>query len=216
VPEHIGAPSETFPWPFFGARMLPGLEISDAPQVSREALASQLGQLLRTLHGRDVLDALGGRLPENWTRRADMAARVPMTVERLATVDELWHAPDHVHALLDEALALPPPEPKAVCHGDLHFRHVLVDGDRVAGLLDWIDLCRGDPALDLQIVWSVLPPEQRDAFFDAYGDVDERTLLRARAIAFFLNTALLEFSHHEGLASIEREAIASLDRAASE
>ena len=110
---------------------------------------------------------------------------------------------------------MPPPEPKAVCHGDLHFRHVLVEGDRVTGLIDWIDLCRGDPALDLQVVWSVLPPEQRDTFFDAYGDVDEATLLRARALAVFLNAAVLEYSHPEGLASIEREAIASLDRAAS-
>jgi aminoglycoside phosphotransferase (APT) family kinase protein len=216
VPEHVGVPSETFPWPFFGARMLPGVELSDAPAVSREALASELGRLLRALHGPDLLDELGGRLPENWTKRADMPLRVPLTVERLASVEELWRAPAHVHHLLDEALALPPPEPKAVCHGDLHFRHILVEGDRVSGLLDWIDLCRGDPALDLQIVWSVLPPEQRATFLHAYGDVDETTLLRARAVAFFLNSAVLEYSHHEGLASIEREAIASLERAASE
>lgn len=216
VPELIGVPSDSFPWPFFGARMLPGVELSDAPAVSREALAPQLGRLLRTLHGRDVLDELGGRLAENWTKRADMPLRVPLTVERLASVEGLWRAPAHVHALLDHALALPPPEANAVCHGDLHFRHILVDGDRVTGLLDWIDLCRGDPALDLQIVWSVLPPEQRDAFFDAYGDVDEATLLRARAVALFLGTALLEYSHHEGLAAIEREAIASLERVASE
>jgi aminoglycoside phosphotransferase (APT) family kinase protein len=216
VPELIGVPSETFPWPFFGARMLPGVELPDAPAVSREALASQMGRLLRTLHGRDVLDEVGGRLPENWTKRADMPLRVPLTVERLASVEELWRAPAHVRRVLDDALALPSPEPKAVCHGDLHFRHILVEGDRVTGLLDWIDLCRGDPALDLQIVWSVLPPEQRDTFFAAYGDVDDATLLRARAIALFLSTALLEYSHHEGLASIEREAIASLERASSE
>jgi aminoglycoside phosphotransferase (APT) family kinase protein len=216
VPEHIGVPSESFPWPFFGAPMLPGVELSDAPAVSREALAPQLGRLLRALHGRDVLDALGGRLPENWTKRADMPLRVPLTVERLAAVEELWRAPARVHEVLDDALALPPPEPKAVCHGDLHLRHILVEGDRVTGLIDWIDLCRGDPALDLQVVWSVLAPEQRDAFFDTYGDVDDATLLRARAVAFFLNSAILEYSHHEGLAAIEREAIASLDRGASE
>ena len=35
-------------------------------------------------------------------------------------------------------------------------------------------------------------------------------------IAFFLNSAVLEYSHHEGLPSIEREAIASLDRASRE
>ena len=216
VPQHIGVPSDAFPWPFFGARMLPGVELSDGPTVSRERLAPQLGRLLRALHGCDVLDELRERLPENWTRRADMAARVPLTVEKLAAIDAHWHAPERVHALLEEALALPPPEPAAVCHGDLHFRHVLVDGDRVSGLIDWIDLCRGDPALDLQVVWSVLPPEHRGAFFAAYGDVDDATLLRARAVAFFLNAAIVEYSHHEGLGSVEREAVASLERAASE
>ena len=216
VPQHIGVPSDAFPWPFFGARMLPGVELSDGPTVSRERLAPQLGRLLRALHGCDVLDELRERLPENWTRRADMAARVPLTVEKLAAIDGLWHAPERVHTLLEEALALPPPEPAAVCHGDLHFRHVLVDGDRVSGLIDWIDLCRGDPALDLQVVWSVLPPEHRGAFFAAYGDVDDATLLRARAVAFFLNAAIVEYSHHEGLGSLEREAVASLERAASE
>jgi hypothetical protein len=45
--------------------------------------------------------------------------------------------------------------------------------------------------------------------------VDEATMLRARVVAVFLGTALLEFAHHEGLASVEREALASLDRVAS-
>src|SRR6266511_1753690 len=159
VPQHIGVPSDAFPWPFFGARMLPGVELSDGPTVSRERLAPQLGRLLRALHGCDVLDELRERLPENWTRRADMAARVPLTVEKLAAIDGLWHAPERVHTLLEEALALPPPEPAAVCHGDLHFRHVLVDGDRVSGLIDWIDLCRGDPALGLKVERRVAAAE---------------------------------------------------------
>jgi aminoglycoside phosphotransferase (APT) family kinase protein len=215
VPQHIGVPSDAFPWPFFGALRLPGVELCDAPETSRERLAGQLGRLLRQLHGRDVMQTLGARLQENWTRRADMALRVPLTVEKLAALDELWHAPEHVHALLDEALALPPPEPTAVCHGDLHFRHVLVDDGRISGLIDWIDLCRGDPALDLQLVWSVLPLDTRSAFFADYGDVDDATLLRARVIALFLSAALLEYAHHEGLASVEHEALASLDRAAT-
>ncbi len=139
VPQHIGVPSDAFPWRFFGAPMLPGVELSDAPAVSRERLAPQLGALLRTLHGRDVLDELGERLPENWTTRADMTARVPSTLEKLAAIDGLWHAPEHVRELLDNALTLPQPEPRAVCHGDLHFRHILVDGDRLSGLLGSVE-----------------------------------------------------------------------------
>src|SRR5439155_26850221 len=165
VPEHVGVPSDAFPWPFFGARLLPGVELCDAPATQRDGLAAELGRFLRTLHRNAVMDTLDARLPENWTRRADMQLRVPITIEKLAAIDELWRAPKHVRALLDEAQELPPPQPRAVCHGDLHFRHVLVDGGHVSGVIDWIDLCRGDPALDLQLVWSVLPPESRGAFF---------------------------------------------------
>jgi len=214
VPEHVGVPSDEFLWPFFGARMLPGAELCEAPETSRADLAPQLGRALRVLHSRDVLDAVGGRLPENVTRRADMQVRVPGIRERLAELDGLLPVPDRVHAVLADAETLPPPEPRAVCHGDLHFRHVLVDAGRVTGLIDWIDLCRGDPALDLQLVWSALQPEERNAFFAAYGDVEDETLLRARAVALHLSSMLVQYAHHEEFASIEREAVASLGRAA--
>src|ERR1051326_6178197 len=215
VPDHVGTPSDAFRWPWFGARLLPGVELCEVPALPRDPLASQIARFLRRLHGREVLDALGERLPENWTKRADMQLRVPIVVEKLELLTPLWRAPAHVRGLLDDALTLPPPEPRAVCHGDLHFRHVLVDGERVSGFIDWIDLCSGDPALDLQLGWRALPPAARGAFFAAYGSVDEATLLRARVVALFLNAALLGFAHHGGLASVEREAIASLERAAS-
>jgi aminoglycoside phosphotransferase (APT) family kinase protein len=215
VPEHVGEPSDAFEWPFFGARMLPGIELCDVPGTARHGLASELARFLKTLHGGEVMRAIGGRLPENWTRRADMELRVPMIVDKLDALESLWHAPPHVRAFLEASRALPPPEPTAVCHGDLHFRHVLLQDGRVTGVIDWIDLCRGDPALDLQLVWSVLPPAERDSFFAEYGEVDDATLLRARVVAVFLSTALLEFAHHEGLRSIEREALASLERVAS-
>ena len=147
--------------------------------------------------------------------RADMKLRVPYVLDKLAELDALWRAPARVRALLEDARSLPPPRPKAVCHGDFHFRHVLVEDGRMRGVIDWIDLCRGEPALDLQIVWSVLPTDARPAFFAEYGDVDEETLLRARVIAFHLAAALLDYGHEEGLPALEREALASLDRAAS-
>ena len=215
VPQHVGVPSEAFPWPFFGAQLLPGVELCDTPDGSRNQLATEVGRFLKRLHSREVMDAVGKRLPENWTRRADMQRRVPFTIEKLAAIEDLWRAPEHVYTLLEEARHLAPPAVQAVCHGDLHFRHVLVADGRVSGFIDWIDLCRGDPALDLQLVWSVLPHEARGHFFAAYGEVDEKTLLRARVIALSLGGALLEYGHHEGLASVEREALASLDRASS-
>jgi aminoglycoside phosphotransferase (APT) family kinase protein len=33
-------------------------------------------------------------------------------------------------------------------HGDLGAEHVLVDGDRITGVIDWGDAAIGDPAVD--------------------------------------------------------------------
>jgi aminoglycoside phosphotransferase (APT) family kinase protein len=144
-----------------------------------------------------------------------MGRRVPYVIEKLDELDELWHAPAHVRPLVESARTLPPPEPKAVCHGDLHFRHVLIENGRMSGVIDWIDLCRGEPALDLQLVWMALPAKARDVFYAEYGDVDDETLLRARVVSFHLGLALLEFGHVEGIDWLAREGRASLDRAAS-
>src|SRR4030095_4655807 len=90
VPEHIGAPSEAFPWPYFGARFLPGVELCDAPATSLETLAVELARFLKRLHDAEVMAAFGKRLPENWTKRADMELRVPMIVDQLAARAERW------------------------------------------------------------------------------------------------------------------------------
>jgi aminoglycoside phosphotransferase (APT) family kinase protein len=195
--------------------MLPGVELCEVPETPRERLAVELARFLRTLHGAELMETVGSELPENWTRRADMERRVPYVLEKLDELDELWQAPAHVRPLVESARSLPPPKPKAVCHGDLHFRHVLIENGRMSGVIDWIDLCRGEPALDLQLVWMVLPPAARDVFYAEYGDVDDETLLRARVVSFHLGLALLEFGHVEGIDRLAREGRASLDRAAS-
>jgi aminoglycoside phosphotransferase (APT) family kinase protein len=144
-----------------------------------------------------------------------MALRVPKTREQLAEVEalRLWRAPPFVDRLLDEAERLRPSDASAVVHGDLHFRQVLAsDAKEPTGVIDWVDVCRSDPAIDLQLLWSFVPPSGRQAFLDEYGPVTESQLLRARVLALFLCAALARYGHAEGLSNIEREAIGGLAR----
>ena len=110
------------------------------------------------------------------------ARRVERTRANLADIARLglWQAPASVNQVLDEAERLPVPSVAALVHGDLHFRHVLVERERVTGVIDWGDICLADPALDLQLLWSFVPPQGRAAFLDAYGPVDDAQLVRAR------------------------------------
>lgn len=213
VPTLVGEPSDEFEWPFYGAPFLPGRELAevDLDDEARAGLALPLAEFLRTLHGLE-LDA---DLPLDPVRRADMPFRVERTRDRLDKLerDGLWRAPGLVDELLVEAERIPPPEPVNVCHGDLHLRHLLVGDDgHPSGVIDWVDLSRNDPAVDLALFWSSLPPDTRGLFVDAYGEVTEEQLLRARVLSLFLCGTLALFGRHEGLPALEREAVAGLDR----
>ena len=215
VPAFLGRPSDEYPWSFFGARLLPGREACDAAldDAGRLAVALDVAGFLRRLHSLERPD-----LPIDSNGRADMARRVPMTRDQLAELERLglWRAPPSVAALLDAAERLPPlGPPSAVVHGDLHFRHLLVDDGHAAGVIDWVDLSRGDAAVDLQLLWSFVPPAGRPRWLDAYGPVPEDRLLRARVVALWLCGVLARYGHAEGMESVAREAIGGLTRAAT-
>jgi aminoglycoside phosphotransferase (APT) family kinase protein len=217
APVYVGRPTERFAWPFFGAHFLPGIEAGEAAlsDAERAQMARPLARALRALHGPAVLAELGGLLPFDPIRRADMSLRVPRTRAELAAVAELgvWQQPPGLDELLEHATALPPPEPRAVCHGDLHFRQILVDGGKLTGIIDWVDVCRSDPGVDLQLAWGLLPRAARDEFFDEYGPVTDESLLRARVVALFLNAVLARYGSAEGMPTIAAEAVAGLRRA---
>ncbi len=212
VPTYLGEPSSEYGWPFYGAPFLPGCELAEAglDDDARAALARPLAEFLRTLHG-TKLDA---ELPVDPVRRADMTLRVPKTRERLAELEQLglWQAPREAHEVIDAAAELGPAQPTALVHGDLHLRHLLVDqGGEPAAVIDWIDLSYNSPGVDFVLYWSVLPPEGRRRFREAYGATTEDELLRARILALFLCGTLAVYGHHEGLPALKREALLGLD-----
>jgi aminoglycoside phosphotransferase (APT) family kinase protein len=216
APVYVGRPTGAFPWPFFGARFLPGVEASDASlsDEDRARLARPLARALRALHAPNVLAEVGPLLPFDPIRRADMSVRLTRTREELAAVVELgvWEAPPELEEILDRAAALPAPAAVAICHGDLHFRQLLVDAGELTGIIDWVDVCRSDPGVDLQLVWSFLPSAAREEFLDEYGPVTEDSLLRARILALFLNAVLARYAIAEDLPTVAAEALAGLHR----
>ena len=212
-PAFVGAATDEYPWPFFGCELLRGSEAGDAAldDDARLEVGLELARFLRVLHALELDEPLS----YDFNGRADMARRAAFAREDLAKLERLgfWRTPARVGPLLDEAERLPPPEPPVVTHGDLHFRHLLVDGGAASGVIDWGDVCRADPAIDLPLLWSFVPPEARGAFLDVYGEVNEAQLLRARVLAIQLCAVLARYGHVERNAGVEREGLAGLDRA---
>jgi aminoglycoside phosphotransferase (APT) family kinase protein len=213
VPVHVGRPGDDFPWPFYGARYLPGAEPdASLSDEARATLARPLARALRALHAEAAFEALGSTLPHDPMGRADPAVRVPLARETVEAITELWSAPPELEELFVEALELPPPEPTVVSHGDLHFRQLLVDGATLTGIVDWVDLCVADPGSDLALVFGFLPPAARREFFAEYGEVEPASLLRARVLAVNLMAVLARYGHVENVFGVQAEALAGLDR----
>jgi aminoglycoside phosphotransferase (APT) family kinase protein len=99
---------------------------------------------------------------------------------------------------------------------ELHLRHLLVgEAGEPTAVIDWIDLSRNDPCVDLVLFWCVLPPAARREFLTAYGAASEEHLLRARVLSLFLCATLAVYGHSEGMKSLTLEAVAGLDRTCS-
>jgi len=206
-PVFVGRSTSEFPWPFFGSPVVPGRELAEArlSDDARSALARPLGRFLRALHAASI----PVELPVDPISRADMGFRVPLARERLA---ELRYSDPRADAVLAAGLELPPPGRLALVHGDLHIRHVFVDDGRLSGVIDWGDVCRSDPAVDLVLVWCALPPAARTEFFDEYGHIGEDGLLRARVLSLFLCAVLALHARAVGLVDVERESLDGLER----
>ena len=210
-PVLVGEPSTEFPWPWYASRFLPGEEAALAPldDDERVAVGIDLARFLRVLHAVD-LDA---ELPVDVNHRADMSNRAERLRElrgRLGA-DGTWVAPPAVEELLEAALALPPPRLGSLVHGDLYPRNYLVHEGRLSGVIDWIDLGRSDPAIDLSFLWSLVPSRGRTQVAAAYGGIDEAALLRSRVLALFMGCVILEYAEatgHPALGAFARDALA--------
>lgn len=217
VPTYIGRPDGSYPWPFFAAPYIPGVEPARVAldETARGELAAPLGAFLRALHAPELAAEIGGELPFDPMRRADMAFRVPMArqrIEEAATAGIVDLRADAAE-LLTAAQTLPQGAGRVVAHGDLHLRHlILTTLGRPAGVIDWGDLCLAEPSVDLVLAWGLLPPVARPAFGAAYGPIDEDAWLRSRVLSLFLGLVLALFARDTGDGPLEAASVASARR----
>ncbi len=205
----VGEPTPEFPWPVARHRYVEGTTADRArlTDAQRRAIARPLGAFLRALHD---LDAEG--LPGDWIGRMDPAKRVPAARERLDALARLGiiDAPGPWLPLL---APLPrSPLPSCTLHGDFYCRQILVADDRsLAGVIDWGDIHRGDPACDLMVAFAFVP---RAEFEEGYGGIDEATAARARFRALSHTLGVTHYAHDIGDEDLLREGRAALARLA--
>jgi aminoglycoside phosphotransferase (APT) family kinase protein len=223
-PCYVGEPSARFPWPFFGASFLTGMELADSDLGGEEGAraAASLGYFLGELHDPGLVALVEhADLPVDPMGRANpplRAARALETLDRLAERGT-WEPEPAVRDLLDQAFAAPASVPGesvlAVSHGDLHIRHVLVDQlGAVTGVIDWGDLSLADPAVDLSIAYFGFAGQARADLLSAYaGPVGAHRELAARTLAVSLAASLAEYAADDGRDVLLARSLAGLRNA---
>lgn len=179
--------------PFAGYRRIEGRTADRARlgAAERSALAPALGRFLRALHAQPADD-----LPPDELRRADPSHRLAFAREKISQLNPMDTAlAARAEAVVEATHAAwqGPAERLCSVHGDLYPRHLIVEGGRLAGVIDWGDLHRGDPALDLGLAAAFLPPSAQPAFAEAYGGIDAATWARARFRAAWHTCATLHY-----------------------
>jgi aminoglycoside phosphotransferase (APT) family kinase protein len=156
-PVAIGDPGPAYPLPWSVQTWLPGTVAT--PDGQSEAFAHDLAEFIEGVRAIDTRgrtfagDNRGGHLPDHdaWMETCLQRSEALLDVPPLR---RLW-------AALRE---LPREGGDVMTHGDLIPGNVLVDGGRLAGVIDVGGLGPADSALDLVAAWHLLDPGPREAF----------------------------------------------------
>ncbi|RZQ63799.1 aminoglycoside phosphotransferase family protein [Amycolatopsis suaedae] len=179
VPQRLGVPSDRFPRPWIVTTWVAGEPADRAPATRAEA-ADTLAAFLTALHQPAPGDAPAGRNRGGPLAEVDDGFRQFLAE---ATDRGLIADPDAVRQVWADALAAPAwTGPALWLHGDLHPANLLTAGGDFCGVIDFGDMCGGDPACDLAAGWLLLPDGAVDRFHRTYA-ADESTRRRARGWA---------------------------------
>ncbi len=192
APVRIGRPGAGYPWHWSVSRWIDGAGGITVPRAGRSAAAVPLARFLAAFHRPAPADAPVSPVG----RGGPLAARDDVVRPRLASLPEIPGLPaDALLSAWESACAAPgwSGEPLWL-HGDLHPANVVLAPDGgLAGVVDFGDLCSGDPATDLAAAWLHFDAAGRSAFraaLEALHPIEAATWARARGWALSMGSAM--------------------------
>ncbi len=188
-PLRLGRPAPDYPWHWSVNRWITGRSGIAVPRGQRGPAAVPLARFLVRFERTAPADAPVSPVG----RGGPLAARDDVVRTRLLSLGgpslprllDVW----------DRAVAAPTWSGEPLwLHGDLHPANtVLTSGGGLAGVVDFGDLCSGDPAADLAAAWLFFDAAGRSAFragIERCRPTDEASWVRARGWALSMGSAM--------------------------
>lgn len=197
APIFVGQPGDYYKWnwtilPWFAGQS------ADLNQPKSNQ-ANELVGFLKTLHSQKIDNP-----PSNVNRGVPLIEKEKALTPRISRlkaktdcinfqIDKLWN--EAINADLNKE--------KKLLHGDLHARNIVVDKGVIKAIIDWGDICSGDPATDLASLWMLFNDKAvRDEALRIYG-VDEALKKRSVGWAVYFATVLLDTGMESNLRHAE-------------
>ncbi len=183
APKRLGRPSMLFPRTWIVTTWIQGEPADRAPASLESEAADTFAAFLAALHQPAPSTAPTGR----HGRGGPLAAISDSFAHFLndAIDRQLIANPDQVREIWHDAINAPDWNGPAMwLHADLHPANLLTKDGNFCGVVDFEDMCAGDPACDLGSAWLLLPDGAIDRFLKGYSPAPEKaTLRRARGWA---------------------------------
>ena len=210
APLAIGRPDAGYPWAWSVYCWLEGQAVTDAPVDPMDHAARDLAAFIHALQAIDATDGPPSG-PRNEFRGAPLETRDKLMRSAVAQLADLYDPAalaDIWTTALNAAVWTGTP---VWVHGDLQPGNLLAKSGRLCAVIDFGLLGVGDPAVDLIIGWSLLPPGARAVFRSTLA-VDDATWARGRGWA--VSTAAIALAYYRQtnatLSSISRHTIDAL------
>lgn len=215
VRTHQGRPTAEYRGTFAGYQWIKGESLMRARvgEEDRGPIARSLATLLRTLHPLGAITAKRFSVATT-DRQNELSLRAEIAQKRASELATSIYADISAEAAAEMTPAPDrcPTSDYRLVHGDLHPGQILVDGEQnMVAVIDWDDVRLGDPAYDLQMVYSFVPPSSRSHFWDRYGPFAGHH--RARHLALSYGLAFLARAMRDGDSELAHTAASQLRNA---
>jgi aminoglycoside phosphotransferase (APT) family kinase protein len=164
VPEPLGLGRAGcgYPWSWSVYRWIAGDTAASRSPVDRRQFAIDLASFLNALHH---IPAAGGPEPgeQNFFRGGTLTVYDDQFRRSVACLGRRVDIAAAA-AVWDTALASSMSGSTVWVHGDIALGNLIVRQGRLAAVIDFGQLCVGDPACDLAIAWTFLRAEEREVF----------------------------------------------------